>query len=60
MSRLLGALVLDRYAAVLLVKLERSVVADFARLRVVSSNVEQIMIRVAIVAAFRHGLWPTN
>ena len=44
MSRLLGALVLDRYAAVLL-KFERSVVADFARLRVVSSNVEQIMIR---------------
>ena len=45
MSRLLGALVLNRYAAVLLVKFERSVVADFARLHVVSSNVEQIMIR---------------
>ena len=45
MSRLLGVLVLDRYAVVLIVKLERSVVADLERLHVVSSNVEQIMIR---------------
>jgi len=44
-SRLLGALVLDRHAVVLLVQLERSVVADLERLHAVSSDVEQIMIQ---------------
>ena len=39
MSRLLGALVLDRYAVVLLVELERSVAADLERFHVVSSDV---------------------
>ena len=45
MSRLLSALVLDRYAVVLLFKLERSVVADLERFHVVSSYVDQIMFR---------------
>ena len=40
MSRLLGALVLDRYAVVLLVQLERSVVADLEHLHVVSVMVK--------------------
>ena len=43
MCGLLAALLLDRYAVVLLVKLERSVVADFERLHAVSSDVEQII-----------------
>jgi len=45
MCDLLAALLLYRYAVVLLVKLERSVVADLERLHAVSSDVEQIMIR---------------
>ena len=40
MSRLLSALVLDRYVVVLLIELERSVVTDLNRLHVVSSDVE--------------------
>jgi len=44
-SRFLGALVLDRYAVVLFVELERSVVADLERFYVVSSDVEEMMIR---------------
>ena len=42
MCSLLRTVVLDRYAVVLLVKLERSVVADLERLH---ADVEQIMIR---------------
>ena len=45
MSRLLGALVLDKYAVVHLVELERSVVTDLERFHVVSSDIDQIMFR---------------
>ena len=59
MSRLLGALVLDRYAVVLLVKLERSVVADLERFHVVSSDVDQIM-RECDCCSFYARLWATG
>jgi len=62
-SRFLGALVLDRYAVVLLVELERSVVADLERLHVVSSDIEQIIIRERNRCCFlgtSNGLWATG
>jgi len=52
MCGLLAALLLDRYAVVLLVKLERSVVADFERLHAVSSDVEQIIIQERYCCCF--------
>ena len=63
MSSLLGALVLDIYAVVLLAELERSVVADLERFHVVSSDVEQIMIREHNRCCFldtSNGLWATG
>ena len=60
MSRLLSALVLDRYAVVLLVKLERSVVADLERFHVVSSDVDQIMFRECDRCSFYARLWATG